>query len=263
MKGIDSRSSCGMIKFVSIPRGDVMQRLSPLRAAPSDSLAAALASAPNAVALMQVILDEAARFGVRHLIACKFTRGDDGVVTLKPLAENSPLNFSIAHLISAEDFVPMMLDIYGFGAPFDSRTVPDSPYRPAFDATWDEYSNATGCREFWAVPVCDAGLLRGYVSYVFEGKYPPDAPRALTSLSYAVYDRMVALGLIESIDRPLTTRQCEALRLCADGKRDAEIAERLGISTATAHEHIEQAKRRLNVRTRVQAAVIAARNGWI
>jgi DNA-binding CsgD family transcriptional regulator len=43
------------------------------------------------------------------------------------------------------------------------------------------------------------------------------------------------------------------LHLVAGGKTDAEIAEQLRLSAATVHGYIEQAKRKLGVRSRAQA----------
>jgi LuxR family quorum sensing-dependent transcriptional regulator len=48
-----------------------------------------------------------------------------------------------------------------------------------------------------------------------------------------------------------------------DGKSDWEIGEILTISDRTAHNHIEAAKRLLEVGTRTQAVVQAWRRGWL
>jgi DNA-binding CsgD family transcriptional regulator len=61
----------------------------------------------------------------------------------------------------------------------------------------------------------------------------------------------------------LTRRQMEALQWVAFGKADWEVAERLGVSESTAHKHIEAAKARFGVPTRMQAVVAAVRQGSI
>jgi DNA-binding CsgD family transcriptional regulator len=48
-----------------------------------------------------------------------------------------------------------------------------------------------------------------------------------------------------------------------DGKSDWEIGEILAISERTAHNHVEAAKRLLDVGTRTQAVVQAWRRGWL
>lgn len=52
----------------------------------------------------------------------------------------------------------------------------------------------------------------------------------------------------------LTTRQLEVARLLADGLRNGDIAERLGISSHTVRRHMEAILRRLNVTNRATAA---------
>lgn len=61
----------------------------------------------------------------------------------------------------------------------------------------------------------------------------------------------------------LTPRERECLCWAAAGKTDWEISEILAISEKTANAHIEQAKRKFDVATRVQAVVHAIRLGLI
>jgi LuxR family transcriptional regulator, quorum-sensing system regulator CciR len=57
--------------------------------------------------------------------------------------------------------------------------------------------------------------------------------------------------------RGLTRRERQCLELAAQGKSDWVAGRILGISERTVHNHIEHAKRRLGVATRVQAIVHA------
>jgi DNA-binding CsgD family transcriptional regulator len=61
----------------------------------------------------------------------------------------------------------------------------------------------------------------------------------------------------------LTQRERECLTLAALGKTDWEIGHVLKLSEFTVHTHIEQAKRRLGVATRMQAVVLALMCGAI
>ncbi|MGB6489672.1 MAG: LuxR family transcriptional regulator [Steroidobacteraceae bacterium] len=61
----------------------------------------------------------------------------------------------------------------------------------------------------------------------------------------------------------LTQRERECLTLAALGKTDWEIGHVLRLSEATVHTHVEQAKRRIGVATRMQAVVRALMSGAI
>jgi len=61
----------------------------------------------------------------------------------------------------------------------------------------------------------------------------------------------------------LTRREIECLILVARGFSDGAIGKNLGIAISTAHEHVENAKRKLQVRSRMQLVAIAAALGII
>jgi len=61
----------------------------------------------------------------------------------------------------------------------------------------------------------------------------------------------------------LTPRQIECLKWASDGKTDWEIGRLLGLSSNTVHRHIELAKRRLCVSTRMQAVNIGRTMGLL
>ena len=58
-----------------------------------------------------------------------------------------------------------------------------------------------------------------------------------------------------------TIPQHAVAALVADGRTNAEIAAHLGLTEGTVANHMEQAMRRLKIRSRVQLAVWAYRHG--
>lgn len=105
-------------------------------------------------------------------------------------------------------------------------------------------------------------------------------PKSRTTLAalhmLAVYYHLAAerLGLVAKLaplDAPppvkakaiLTKRQLECLKWISQGKTNWEISQILGISEHTVHEHLEQARTRLGVRTTTQAVLQAVMRGLI
>ena len=58
----------------------------------------------------------------------------------------------------------------------------------------------------------------------------------------------------------LSERETQVLRLVVDGKTNQEIGYELGISQKTVEKHLESVFAKLNVSSRVEAAVLAVRN---
>jgi LuxR family quorum-sensing system transcriptional regulator CciR len=91
------------------------------------------------------------------------------------------------------------------------------------------------------------------------------APLPLGSLAAAHYVGALAFDAAESLRQArapgpprgpqLTPRQRDCVVLVAQGKSDWEIGQLLGISESTVHKHIEDAKRRFCVSTRIQLVV--------
>lgn len=86
----------------------------------------------------------------------------------------------------------------------------------------------------------------------------------------SVIDPRLASGLFERIRAggdpagpSLPPHQFSVLRLMASGFSNREIAERLEISENTVKGYVQEVLRRLGARNRLDAVMIAVRNGWI
>jgi DNA-binding NarL/FixJ family response regulator len=62
---------------------------------------------------------------------------------------------------------------------------------------------------------------------------------------------------------PLNRQQVAIVRLVAQGFTNREIAEQMFLSEKTVKGYLAEAMRRLEVKNRVEAAMVATKNGWI
>lgn len=121
------------------------------------------------------------------------------------------------------------------------------------------------------------GLARGYTVPIHSSHGPRDCRAScsvvpdsdnLPSAAYLAV-QLMAFYLYEAasadaaskdpppVQKPLSKRERQCLELAAQGKSDWVSAKILGLSERTVHNHVENAKRRLQVATRVQAIVHA------
>jgi LuxR family quorum sensing-dependent transcriptional regulator len=115
------------------------------------------------------------------------------------------------------------------------------------------------------VPCHGPGGYCAVVSMGFERiDLSPGERRAIDLASIALHDQMKALSPAPAdVFASLTGRERDALGFVAEGKSDWEISVILSIAQATAHSHVENAKRKLGARTRAQAVARAVRLGLI
>jgi len=139
------------------------------------------------------------------------------------------------------------------------RTYPGGPECMALGAAY-------GWKDVLSVPVHVPGRYQGLVTMATTRAVvlTPGARTWLGSLARAIHDRCHAtpgFGQRMPEAAALTPRQLSCLRAVAKGMSDKEIGRELGLSPATAHYHIENAKRALRARTRAEAVSILTLDG--
>ncbi len=82
-------------------------------------------------------------------------------------------------------------------------------------------------------------------------------------IAHVVLARFAGGSKNAASDSPLTPRETEILRLIADGRANADIAETLYIGLGTVKGHIRDILEKLSAADRTQAAVVALRKGYI
>lgn len=120
------------------------------------------------------------------------------------------------------------------------------------------------------VPIQMRGVLPASVSIAgLESRLDQESKAAVHLMAIYLYEALVRMKEqgqeipMANAVGPLTKRQLECLKWAAAGKSDWEIGEILSISESTVHAHIESAKTRLDVRTRVQAVVRAFMGNYL
>lgn len=120
-----------------------------------------------------------------------------------------------------------------------------------------------GMKNGFIVPIYQASGYTGLVSLAgAEVSITEDTRNAVTLACVYLHNRLSTLRRSEAnLEFNLTERELECLRWAASGKSDWEIGQILLISAKTVNYHIENAKRKFGVATRVQAIVAALRLG--
>jgi LuxR family quorum sensing-dependent transcriptional regulator len=126
---------------------------------------------------------------------------------------------------------------------------------------------ANGWTEGLVVSLPRAPGRFGLISLVGHCTPLEPATRAfLCLISICLHTHVRALVPAEGFAAPpagLTGREMECLKLVARGFADRRIAATLGIAQSTAHEHVENAKRKLKARSRAETIAIAASLGVV
>ncbi len=130
-----------------------------------------------------------------------------------------------------------------------------------------------------AVPACRAvilttfgrpGFLRRAMEVGAAGFLVKDAPVAELAAGIRavvagdrVIDRNLAAAALAVGATPLSAREADVLRASGDGATVADIAGRLFLSEGTVRNYLSSAMGKTGARTRVEAARIAERKGWL
>jgi LuxR family quorum-sensing system transcriptional regulator CciR len=240
---------------------DLPQAEEPARTRPRvvQDFAHASRSARSMAQLRALLCEAAWALGFHHLML----QGASGQVWLADL----PAGWNAVAPATGDAVLAAAVQSY---APFLWSDIPrlvalTRPQRDFLDA-----AHGAGIGAAVAVPIHrprgaqEAGsysVFAGCCSFLMKN----GVPLPLQSLAAAHYVGALAFDAAESLREPkpdnasrgpqLTPRQRDCVALVAQGKSDWEIGQVLGISESTVHKHIEDAKRRFGVSTRVQLVV--------
>jgi LuxR family quorum sensing-dependent transcriptional regulator len=205
-------------------------------------------------------------FGVRYFSTIVAAQTGQPVM---PRTLNGEYNPDWTHHYAASGFAavdPALAMLFQTRKPFTWTEAAERTTSPLGARMFGDVKDITGTDNALVVPIHDrpgetAAVLLSGAGLDFDPEVRPILHLASVYFSGVARDLVDRPPEIEAC--PLTARQLECLRWVMDGKSDWEIGEILGISERTAHNHIEAAKRSLDLGTRTQAFVHALRRGWI
>lgn len=160
---------------------------------------------------------------------------------------------------------PLLDEIRRLSVPFTWSTLLRDKFLSRAGREMLSRTAEEGWTEGLAVPFRRSETRFGLVSIVgSRGTLPTDEKDALSVMALCLHEQARRLGPSLGVALALSTlslRELDSLRLVARGQSDSQIAVALGIAKSTAHEHVEAAKRKLNVSNRGEAAAVGASLG--
>ncbi len=200
----------------------------------------------------------AAQHGFTHLTVLKAPVGEDVSLIYTSAPANVIAAFPETHSIENHPLLSRALEQI---EPFSTTEVQAQPLRAAQREVLAFLEHSLDVTDGWTFPIAKTGAREGVV--LLAGREPDMSPvirSMLHLLAHLAFDKSETLVDGEgAVTRALTSRELECLRWVSVGKTDAEIAVILSIKPRTARFHIENAKRKLGVATRVQAVAEAMR----
>jgi DNA-binding CsgD family transcriptional regulator len=213
------------------------------------------ARSPQAVwAAMSAV---AASFGFERAFVLRAGEGEPRFSTL-----HGTLETDLAELFVQAGFAgnsALAKFILSASGPVAADDVPKALFSDAQRQALDTARKSLALGAGLIVPVQNEDTSLG--ALLLAGSDPmatPIARSALHFLAQLAFTRVTVLEGKRENDL-LSPREAECLRLSAHGNTDGEIGRKLGISARTARFHIENAKKKLGVATRVQAVAEALR----
>jgi LuxR family transcriptional regulator, quorum-sensing system regulator BjaR1 len=224
----------------------------------------ALERAPSILKVKEVFRRAVEQYGYEFFACTAPPRADEGV--LDPLLfEEWPQEWLNRYV--AKDYVsrdPMVRSLFMTIHPYSWTEALRRKAYPKADQAIVFEAAEWGMVEGFVVPIYGVG---GQVHAVTMAgrkvRVDPEARAELHLFSIYAYARAKQLKRSSEPFVRLTRRQTQSLQWAALGKTDWEVAQQLCISESTAHKHIESAKQRFGVSTRMQAVVAALRQGSI
>jgi len=217
-------------------------------------LTSQLSAAATANDIGAALLAVSRRFGLTQCLVLDMTKLFDRVGPALIFCTTDSPAVELFHAQVGFGDHPFTLQARSSEQPFVMSRLRARRAESSDEAWWKKMPDNLRGTDGIIVPVHDHGELAWCVG--FAGVDADLSPRALAVMSAAVhagYARFHDLIDATTPKSPLSPRESECLRWVADGKTDREVGKILEISPRTVRFHINNAKTKLGVATRIQA----------
>lgn len=113
------------------------------------------------------------------------------------------------------------------------------------------------------VPISFEGEVVGVAGFCGRVELGRQEEMALQLIAYTAFAHLRGSHARAAGEITLTPREREVMRLSADGLTSAEIGERLGMSTRTANQHVDNVADKLGTRNRAHTVAEILRRGLL
>lgn len=224
-----------------------------------------IAAAPNPGVVWAAVKEFAGRYGYTSLLVAEAPNGKSTLqeaVAYVEVRKQNLIDFDKSQTYANH---PIVVRARQTNAPFTIAELKADPQFPS--KFWiEQLPKVIREGDGIVVPVYRENEL--WAGLAFGGEEPDKTPLVRSSLqvvSHAAIERFVALRDAKSPPAPivLSVRETQCLSYIATGNEDDEISRLLGISPRTVRFHVDSAKTKLGVTSRVQAVTKALRERLI
>ena len=111
------------------------------------------------------------------------------------------------------------------------------------------------------IPISDDSRIAGLVGLCGETRLSEEQEWSVQLVCYSLFSRSRAMQLsgIRTAAQPLTRREIEVMLLSSEGMTSQEMADRLGLSSRTVNQHLDNVADKLGTKNRVHTVAEAIR----
>jgi two-component system, NarL family, response regulator DesR len=172
----------------------------------------------------------------------------------------------VAQVAAGDEILPVALQVRPDVAVIDI----DLPGLDGLSAAALLHERLPQCRTVILTSLAQPGTMRRALAAKVGGFLVKNAPAAeladairKVAAGLRVIDNKLALEAWDTRRCPLTARELEVLRLCAEGQGVTDIAAGLLLTHGTVRNYLTSAAAKLNARNRIDAIRIANDAGWM